>query len=940
MKRIVSIFAALAMGLGMLASAQQMPPVPVDPQVRIGQLENGLTYYIRHNEEPKGQANFYIAQKVGSILEDEEQRGLAHFLEHMCFNGTQHFPGNGVVKYCESIGVKFGVDLNAYTSIDETVYNIDNVPVAKVPSAIDSCLWILHDWADGLLLLPEDIDGERGVIHEEWRSRQNAQMRMYEQILPDIYPNNKYAERLPIGLMEVVDFFPYQVLRDYYEKWYRPDQQGIVVVGDINIDEVEAKIKDIFGTIAKPVDPAERYYVPVEDNDQTIVSMAKDKENPTATTMLFWKHDAYPQEMKGDMNYLVYKYALGMAQTMLNERLEEFTQLPEPPFMMAQFGADENYFLAKTKKSYMGYLVSSEDKVSDAAATVWREILRAKRNGFTASEYERARSEYMSQVESQYNAREKKSSASYCREYVRHFIDGEPIMGIENEFALAQQLCPSIPVDVVNQLFGQLVEEGKNIVVACMLPDKEGVVYPSEEEMKQMLVSVAAENIEPYQDEVSDEPLMADLPAGGKINTTENASFGYTRYILSNGATVYVKATDFNKDQIIMRAYSEGGISLYPASEALTLKNIGLFTEGGVGNFSSTALTKALAGKQVSVSPFIGNYEEGVNGRTTPKDFETMLQLTYLYFTAQRTDYDAFKSWQNRTRAQLLNAESQPMTALQDTLMHALYNGNPLAVRMKSDDIDNVDYDRIMQIAKERFANAADFTFIITGAFDEATMLPLVEQYLGSLPSRGSAEKARSMGLRFAAGHNDKVFGKKMEIPMAIVVYMESGEGKYNLKNSLALDIAHQILDIIYTEEIREKEGGTYGVNTAGGYNTSLPQEIQSYLQIVYQTSPDEYERLNTRIEELLAEFVQNGPSEANLTKVKDYMHKKYQENLRSNRFFSGSLQDYLKFGVDGITDYEAVLDSITADDVAQAIRDILAQGNLTRVIMYGVTEE
>ena len=930
---------ALALGLGNFVSAQQMPPIPVDPQVRIGQLENGLTYYIRHNEEPAGQANFYIAQKVGSILEDEPQRGLAHFLEHMCFNGTEHFPGNGVVKYCESIGVKFGADLNAYTSIDETVYNIDNVPVAKVPSAIDSCLWILHDWADGLLLTPEDIDGERGVIHEEWRSRQNAQMRMYEKILPEIYPNNKYAERMPIGLMEVVDFFPYQVLRDYYEKWYRPDQQGIVVVGDIDVDAVEAKIKDIFGTIATPVDPAERYYVEVEDNDETIVSIAKDKENPTALSFIFWKHDAYPMEMRGDLNYLVYQYAMGMADIMLNERLEEFTQLPEPPFMFAQFGADEDYFIAKTKKSYMGYVASSEDKVSEAIATVYREILRAKRNGFTASEYERARSEYMSQVESRYNAREKKSSRAFCQEYVRNFIDREPIMGVENEFALAQQLAPNIPVEVVNQLFAQMVEEGKNLVVACMLPDQEGVNYPTPEEMKQMLAGVAAENIEPYVEEVSNEPLLSVLPKGGKVKKTQNAQFGYTKYVLSNGATVYVKPTDFNKDQILLRAFSEGGISMYPASEALNLKNIGVFTEGGAGNFSSTALTKALAGKQVSVNPFIGNYEEGVNGNTTPKDFETMMQLTYLWFTAQRSDDDAFTSWKNKTRAQLLNQEAQPMSALQDTLSSALYNGNPLAKPMKADEVDSVDYSRIMQIAKERFANAADFTFIITGAFDEETMLPLVAQYIGGLPSKGKAEKAKSMGLSFAEGHNDKVFGKKMEIPMAVVVYMETGDGKYNLKNDLALDIAHQILDIIYTEEIREKEGGTYGVSTAGGYSYALPSETQSYLQIVYQTSPEEYERLNKRIEELLDEFVQNGPSEGNMAKVKDYMHKKYQENLRENRFFSGAMKEYLKYGVDEITDYEAVLDSITADDVRKAIGDILSQGNLTRVIMYGVTE-
>ena len=939
MKRIVTVIAALAFSLGMMASAQQMPPIPVDQNVKIGKLDNGLTYYIRHNEEPKGQANFYIAQKVGSILEDESQRGLAHFLEHMCFNGTEHFPGNGVVKYCESIGVKFGADLNAYTSIDETVYNIDNVPVAKVPSAVDSCLWILHDWADGLLLNPADIDGERGVIHEEWRSRQNAQMRLYEKILPEIYPNhNKYGERLPIGLMEVVDNFPYQVLRDYYEKWYRPDNQGIVVVGDIDVNEVEAKIKDIFGTIATPVNPAERYYVQVEDNDETIVSMATDKEFPYAQTFLFWKHDAYPVEMKGDMNYLVYKYATVMASMMLNERLEEFSQLPEPPFMMAQFGSDEDYFLAKTKKSYMGIVVCGEDQLKNAVATIWREILRAKRGGFTASEYERARAEYMSQVESAYNSREKKSSASYCAEYVRHFIDNEPVMSQEDELALSQQLCPNIPVEVINQLFGSLVEEGKNIVLACMLPEKEGVTYPTVDEMKKMLADVAAEEIEAYQEEVSNEPLLAQIPTGGKIVKSKADKFGYTMYKLSNGATVYVKPTDFNKDQIILRAYSQGGTSLYPESEALTLKNIGLFTEGGVGNFSSTALTKALAGKQVGVNPYINLYEEGMRGNSTPKDFETMLQLAYLYFTAQRTDADAFKSWQNKTRAQLLNAEKQPMTALQDTLTRALYNNNPRATQMKAADVDNVDYARVMQIAKERFANAADFTFIFTGAIDEQTMLPLIAQYIGSLPAQGKKEKAREVGMGFTKGMQDKVFAKEMEVPMAVVVYMETAKAKNNLKNDLTLDIAHQILDIIYTEEIREKEGGTYGVSTAGGLN-QRPKETDAYLQIIYQTSPEAYERLNARIEDLLGEFVQNGPSEANMKKVKDYMHKTYQENLRKNGYWSGEMYYWTKLGIDEVTDYEKVLDSITTEDVRKAIDNILKQRNQTRVIMYGATK-
>ena len=327
--------------------AQQMQQLPLDTAVVYGKLDNGLTYYIRHNEEPRQRANFYIAQKVGSVQEEESQRGLAHFLEHMCFNGTEHFPGNGVVKYCEKIGVKFGADLNAYTSIDETVYNIDNVPVSTTPSAIDSCLWILHDWADGLLLTGDDIDHERGVIHEEWRSRLggSAQSRMYEKILPEIYPNNRYGQRMPIGLMEVVDNFPYQAIRDYYEKWYRPDQQGIVVVGDIDVDQIEAKIKAIFGAIKKPVNPAERYYVQIEDNKEPIVSIATDKEQQYALNYLFLKHDAYPDSLKGDMAYYITQYASQAAQYMLSQRIAELSQQANPPFIQADI-SDDDFFLA------------------------------------------------------------------------------------------------------------------------------------------------------------------------------------------------------------------------------------------------------------------------------------------------------------------------------------------------------------------------------------------------------------------------------------------------------------------------------------------------------------------------------------------------------------------------------------------------------------------
>ncbi|MBR5056449.1 MAG: insulinase family protein, partial [Bacteroidales bacterium] len=788
MKRFIAFFAAVLFAA--MAFAQQMPPIPIDPAVRIGKLDNGLTYYIRHNEEPKGQANFYIAQKVGSILEEEEQRGLAHFLEHMCFNGTQHFSGNGVIKYCESIGVKFGADLNAYTSIDETVYNIDNVPVAKVPSAIDSCLWILHDWADGLLLTEEDIDNERGVIHEEWRSRSGAQIRMLEKILPEIYPGNRYGERLPIGLMSVVDNFPYKVLRDYYEKWYRPDQQGIVVVGDVDVDQIEAKIKDIFGTIATPVNPAERFYVQIEDNTEPIVSMAKDKEQPYAISMVFCKHDAYPDAMKGDLNYLIYSTALYAIQSMIADRIEEIMQNPNPPFIQAQIG-DDNYLIAKTKKAFQGTVVSSEADILTPMKTAYREMLRAVRGGFTESEYERFKTNFMADLENQYNKRSKTKSAAYCREYVRHFIDNEPIPGIENEYAMAQQLLPAIPVAAINQIATTLMAPDMgNIVVVCMLPDKEGVNYPTEKEVVEALREVAAEDIKPYEEKVSNEPLLSELPVAGRVIKTGDTKFGYKMYKLSTGATVYMKHTDFNPDEILMSAYSLGGQSLYPNTEAINLKALPeVITVGGVGAFSTTELTKVLAGKKISVKPSVGTLLENVSAKSTPKDLETMLQLNYLYFTALRSDDKAFESWRSRTAAALANRESDPMSAVQDSLSTTIYLNPERVSALKSQDLDKVDYERIMQIARERFADASDFTFVFTGNIDEDA-LPLIEQYIGSLPAKGVKEKANYKLYDFVKGKVTNQFDRQMETQMVTNFFLDVAKPKANLKNSVAYDIA------------------------------------------------------------------------------------------------------------------------------------------------------
>lgn len=909
----------------------QVAGIPVDSNVRIGKLENGLTYYIRHNEEPKDQANFYIAQKVGSILEEENQRGLAHFLEHMCFNGTVHFPGNGVVKYCESIGVQFGGDLNAYTSIDETVYNIDNVPMS-VPHALDSCLWILHDWADGLLLNGDDIDKERGVIREEWRSRRNATTRMYEQLLPKAYPGNKYGERMPIGLIEVIENFSYQELRDYYERWYRPDQQGIVVVGDIDVDIVEEKIKEIFSTIEPIQNPAERYYLEIEDNIDPIICMAKDREQKYAQTYIFLKHDAIPLEMKSTMPYYIISAMNNLLASMFANRMEELAQLPEPPFIQARV-ADDDYLLSKTKGALAGVVVSDEESFTTSVSTLYREMLRALRNGFTASEFDRASAELLAYVESAYKQREKKQSASYCQEYVRHFIDNEPIPGIEFEYSMLQQLFQSISVEHVNSYLRDLVSETDNMVVFCMLPDKEGVVYPSEIELESILEQVRAEVIEPYTDDFIDEPLIDELPTAGSVVKTSTSIEGYKKFTLSNGAKLYLKSTDFNADEILFEAYSKGGLSLYSMDEALNLKVASdLISIGGLGKFKSTDLNKVLAGKQLAIGRSIGTYSESVAGNTTPKDLETFMQLIYLSFTSFRMDNDAFESWKNRAKALLKNDAEVPMSVFNDSLSSSMYDYHPLVTKLKMEQVDLIDYDRVMQIASERFANASDFSFVFTGNISEEQLIPLAELYIASLPSTGEREKSKNIR-PLSKSAKEIVFQKSMQQPMATVVYTDNTKMRYNQKNRLLISVAAQILDIVYTEEIREKEGGTYGVSTSGSLLYS--PSGRAMLRIVYQTDPSKYETLNERIEQILSEAANGDVSSENLQKVRDYMLKNHDDGLRQNDLFHSTMVNYIATGVNMNDGYRKEMERLSTDMVAKTIKKIIKSKSRIKIVMY-----
>ena len=913
MKRLFTTF--LVVGSVVLASAQQqpqLPPIPIDPNVRIGKLDNGLTYYIRHNELPEKRADFYIAQKVGSILEEENQRGLAHFLEHMCFNGTTNFPGKGIINWLETIGVRFGENLNAYTSIDETVYNINNVPVTR-DGIVDSCLLILHDWANDLTLDPKEIDNERGVIHEEWRTGQGAMMRMYEQALPKAFEGSKYGHRLPIGTIEVIDNFPYQALRDYYEKWYRPDQQGIVVVGDIDVDKVEAKIKEIFSPIEMPANAAERVYEQVPDNKEPIITIAKDKEQPTTMIYIWHKHPATPNEAKGQLSYLVQNYMLSMIESMLNARLEELRQGANPPFINAGSG-NNDFLLAKTVEAFAGIAISKDDGIPTALATLIREIERARKFGFTASEYARAKADYLRGLESAYNERDKMKNNQYVQEYVRHFIDNEPIPGIETEYALMNQLAPNIPVEAINSILPQLIKD-ENIVINIFGPDKEGMVYPTEAEILDILNKTKAEEITAYVDKVSDEPLMKETPKAGKIVKTEEGPFGSTALTLSNGVRVVVKNTDFKADEIRMRAFSPGGTSVFGTKEALQIKMLNAVAGlGGLGNFSNVDLEKVLAGKKASINASVSDLSEGLNGSCSPKDLETMLQLVYLSFTAPRMDNDAFESFKQRTKAALANQEADPSMALTDTLQREMYGNHPMAGRVKADMIDQTDYNRIMEMYKDRFKEAGDFTFLFVGNINLEEAKPLIETYLGGLPTINRKENYQDIKLDIQKGTRKNLFEKQMETPKATVISIITGDCEYNLKNNLLMTMLSQTMSMVYLETVREKEGASYGVSAYGQLSRGTKDE--AFFQIYFDTDPAKREKMEQIVMTELQKVANEGPRPEHLAKVKEFLLKKHIENVKENSYWLGQLNNYYWYNTDMNTNYEQLVNELTVEDV------------------------
>ena len=930
-------FKHMLLGLAVLCftatKAQQMPTVPVDKQVRIGHLENGLTYYIRANKLPENRANFYIVQRVGSILEEENQRGLAHFLEHMAFHGSKHFPedqtGSGIISYLETIGVKFGRNLNAYTGMDETVYNIDDVPTDR-RGAVDSCLLILHDWSNSLFLRDKYI---YKVIHEEWRTRRSASSRLIDSIAPVIFAGSKYAERMPIGLMSVVDHFKPKELRDYYHKWYRPDLQAIIIVGDFDAKQVEKDVKRIFGSIPKPVNPTERVYEKIPDNEAPAVAVVTDKEQPTGYFMVSYKRDALPKEQKTVIDYLVYDFATDMIDRMLTDRFQEMMQNQNPPFAYAR-ASNGSFFGVATKDAMQLAGVIKPGQADTTLLTLLREAKRVHDFGFTPSEYERAKADWLSDIEKLYNERDKQKNNYYVQQYVEHFLLGEPIPSLEEYYRIMSQVVPSVPLEAINQLAAEFISDNNRAVV-LMGNEEQRPTYPTPEHIRQIISRVDGEKLQAYAEETITEPLLASLPKPGKVVKEEKLSdLGATLWTLSNGARVAVKKTDFKQDEIRISGFAYGGKSLmdsrYVAEQKLMDEAASV---GGLGKFSVPDLKKVLAGKNVSGSISIGEYNQSMGGNSSVKDLETLMQLLYLQFTSVRKDETAYKALTSRIKGVLPMLANNPDFVFNDSLMMAVYNNNPLVRIPTVEEIDAANYDAVLSLYRARLANAADYTFTIVGNVDESTLRPLVEQYIASLPaSKPTQPPFNKNYLPKRKGLYAVHFSREMETPKATTAIIYSGDMAYTPDNLILLSALEDLFEMEFTDKIREKLGGTYGVSVISEAQ-KMPSDHFS-LQFRYDCAPERRAELTEAMNKVTERLCSEGPDATMLQKVKEYMIKQHTDNLKENAYALSATQRYVVYGIDINADYEKKVNALTIESVRDFANQLFSQGNRIEVSM------
>jgi len=925
------LFLLLSVSLSLNAQQQQIDwnsPVPIDPNVKIGKLDNGLTYYIRKNTEPKQRAEFYIAQNVGAILEEDNQNGLAHFLEHMAFNGTKNFPGKGIIEYFESIGVKFGQNINAGTSLDETVYNLSDVPTVR-EGVIDTALLVLHDWSGFLSLEDKEIDSERGVIREEWRTRRGPDMRMRLITNPIVFKDSKYAKRDVIGDLDVINNFEHQTIKDYYHQWYRPDLQSIVIVGDIDVDKIEQKIKQLFVDIPKRENPTPRPYFEVPDNVDPLIAIASDPEAQNLSISIYIKRPGATKESR-DLGYLKEDLIRSLISSMLKARMNEIVQKPNPPFISASVGIGS---IVRTKEVFMLRCAAKNGMAIDGFKGILREAQRVKQFGFTATELERIKSDFISNLENDLKEKDKQKNSKYVNDYVYNFLEAAPISGIEFDYLFSTRVLPLITIDEVNTYAANLITD-QNMVVSVTGPEKEGNVMPTTDEISKAIQEVKVEKIDAYVDNVSNKPLVEKVPSSGKVKKVkEDKVFGTTEWTLSNGVKIIFKITDFKADEIQLNAFSKGGISLADISIVPSASVASQFVmNGGVAEFSNIDLNKMLTGKVVKVQPVIGESFEGFDGSSSPKDFETMLQLVYLYFTQPRVDEESYSILMDRFKAYYANSSTDPKVAFRDSISVLMANRNPRVMPFNVQYLEKVSYKQCLDFYKDRFADASDFTFVFTGNINPDEVKGLIESYLGGLPNKKRIEEAKDNGIRTPKGKVQNYFDKTIKTPKSSIYIALTGMVDYNLENIVMVEVIKSVLRNRYTEEIREKEGATYGVDVRSRV-AYFP--IPSFTETIsFDTDPKLKDRMIGIVHAEIKNLISQGPSEENLVKAKEYLVKTYEQNQRENGYWSSAIRAKCEKGIDINSKYLEVVNAIDVEKVKAAAEKLFSQGNVVEVVM------
>lgn len=861
--------------------------LPLDPAVRQGKLPNGITYYLRQNAMPEKKLELRLAINAGSMQEDEDQLGLAHFTEHMCFNGSKNFKKNELVSYLQSIGVEFGGDLNAYTSFDETVYILP-IPTDK-PGAVDKGFQVLEDWAHQVSFEGEEIDKERGVIIEEWRLGQGADQRMRDRYFPVIFKNSRYADRLPIGKKEIIESFPHEVIRRFYRDWYRPDLTAVIVVGDMSLDEMEAKVKKHFSDIKPVANPRKKTEYEVPDHAETLVAVEKDKEASNIVLQLMYKHPAEKLETEADYRRQV---LYSLYNGMVNNRLNELRQSANPPFVFA--GTDYSA-MVRTKNAYSSYAVVGDKGIERGLRAIVEENERIRRFGFTAGELDRYKKQYIAVLERAYNERTKTESEQYASEYVSLFLEGEAAPGIAAELEMTKKYLPAISVEEINALAKKWITD-QNRVVLVTGPDKASVEYPSKERILQILGEAAKADLKGYEDKKVATALMEKAPQAGKIVAEKKlADVGVTELTLSNGAKVILKKTDFKNDEILFNAFSFGGHSLVSDNDYYSGSYASqIVASSGVGNISPLDMPKVMSGKLVRVAPFVSAYEEGLNGSSTPKDLADLFQLTHLYFTQPRRDEAAYQSLVTRTRDQLKNLMANPQFYFSDQYNRLLNQNHPRGGYFPTEeDFAKINLDRSLAIYKERFADASGFTFVFVGNFDEAAIRPLIETYLASLPATKAKESYKNLGITRPSGVVKKEFFKGTD-PKSLVNIVFHGDAKYKSEDNLRLRALAQVLDIKLIESLREEAGGVYGVGASSSF-ARVPAPYYTF-NISFPCGPDNVTKLSGLAMSEVDKLRKSGPTEEDLKKVKETMLNQYREGLKENRFWLNNLSSIYKF--------------------------------------------